>query len=60
MELSELIDSVDILEYISQYADFEEKGGEYWCLSPLKSENTPSFSVRRETNTFYCFSCPNG
>ena len=60
MELSELIDSVDILEYISQYADFEEKGGEYWCLSPLKSENTPSFSVRRETNTFYCFSSGKG
>ena len=60
MELSELIDSVDILEYISQYADFEEKGGEYWCLSPLKSENTASFSVRKETNTFYCFSSGKG
>lgn len=60
MELSELIDSVDILEYISQYADFEEKGGEYWCLSPLKSENTPSFSVRKETNTFYDFSSGKG
>ena len=60
MELSELIDSVDILEYISQYAEFEEKGGEYWCLSPLKEENTPSFSVRKETNTFYCFSSGKG
>ena len=60
MELSELIDSVDILEYISQYADFEEKGGEYWCLSPLKSENTPSFSIRKETNTFYDFSSGKG
>lgn len=60
MELSDLIDSVDILEYISQYAEFEEKGGEYWCLSPLKSENTPSFSVRKETNTFYCFSSGRG
>ena len=60
MELSELIDSVDILEYISQYADSEEKGGEYWCLSPLKEENTPSFSVRKETNTFYDFSSGKG
>ena len=24
-------------------------------LSPFKSEHTPSFSVRRETNSFYCF-----
>lgn len=60
MELSELIDSVDILEYISQFAEFEEKNGEYWCLSLLKDENTPSFSVRRETNTFYDFSSGKG
>ncbi len=56
MEVSELIESIDILEYISQYADFTEKNGEFWCLSPLKNENTPSFSVRRETNSFYDFS----
>lgn len=60
MELSELIDSVDILEYISQFAEFEEKNGEYWCLSLLKDERTPSFSVRRETNTFYDFSSGKG
>lgn len=56
MELSELIESIDILDYISQYTEFTEKNGEYWALSPFKEENTPSFSVRRETNTFYDFS----
>lgn len=56
MELSELIESVDILDYISQFTDFTEKNGEYWALSPLKEENTPSFSVRREENAFYDFS----
>lgn len=56
MELSELIESIDILEYISQFTEFTEKNGEYWALSPLKEENTPSFSVRQETNTFYDFS----
>lgn len=56
MELSELIDAIDIVDYISQFADMEEKGGEYWCLSPLKEENTPSFSVRREEKVFYDFS----
>lgn len=56
MELSELIESTDILDYISQYTEFTEKNGEYWALSPLKEENTPSFSVRKETNTFYDFS----
>jgi len=56
VELSGLIESIDILEYISQYTEFTEKNGEHWALSPLKEENTPSFSVRREENTFYDFS----
>lgn len=56
MELSELIESIDIVDYISQFADMEEKNGEYWCLSPLKEENTPSFSIRREEKVFYDFS----
>jgi len=56
VELSELIESVDILAYISQYTDFTEKNGEYWALSPLKDEQTPSFSVRRDENVFYDFS----
>lgn len=56
MELSELIEAVDILEYISQYTEFTEKNGEYWALSPLKDEKTASFSIRKEENTFYDFS----
>ena len=56
MELSDLIESIDILDYISQYTEFTEKNGEYWALSPFKDEDTPSFSVRKETNSFYDFS----
>lgn len=56
MTLSELADSVDILQYISQYTEFEEKNGEFWALSPLKEEDTPSFSVNTEINRFYDFS----
>lgn len=56
MELSELIESIDILDYVSQYTDFTEKNGEFWALSPLKEENTPSFSIRREEQRFYDFS----
>lgn len=56
IDLYDLVESVDILEYLQLFAEFEERGGEYWALSPLKDEKTPSFSVRRETNTFYDFS----
>ena len=56
MDLTELIESIDIAEYIGQYVDLEEKGGELWGLSPFNQEKTPSFSVRPETGTFYDFS----
>lgn len=60
MDVTELLGEVDILDYISQYCDFEEKHGEYWALSPLKQENTPSFSVDREKQFFYDFSSGAG
>ena len=56
MELEDLIHSIDIVEYISQFVELEEKNGEFWGLSPFKDEKTPSFSVRKETNSFYDFS----
>ena len=30
MDLSELIDAVDIVDYISQFVELTEKGGEFW------------------------------
>lgn len=56
MELEELLKQTDIVDYISQFVELEERGGEFWGISPFKSEKTPSFSVRRETGTFYDFS----
>lgn len=61
MEVSEIVDSVDILEYISQFCDPQEKDdGEYWCLSPLKEEHTPSFSINKDIQRFYDFSSGKG
>lgn len=58
MNLSELINSIDIVAYISQFVDLTEKGGEYWGISPFTHppEKTPSFSVRGEANRWYDFS----
>lgn len=61
MEVSEIIEQVDILEYISQFCELEEKhDGEFWGLSPLKEENTPSFSVNVDKQRFYDFSSGKG
>lgn len=60
MEVDDILEQVDILEYISQYCDFEEKNGEFWTLSPFKEEKTPSFSVNKEKQRFYDFSSGAG
>jgi len=56
VELDDLIRSVDIVEYISQFVDLEEKNNEWWGLSCFKEENTPSFSVREDPPVFYDYS----
>ena len=30
MDLQELIEDIDIVEYISQFVELEEKSGEFW------------------------------
>lgn len=56
MELEELIRSIDIVDYISQYIELTQKGEEWWGLSCFKEEKTPSFSVRKNPPLFYDYS----
>lgn len=56
MELSDLLESVDILEYISQFVELEQRGDEWWGLSCFREEKTPSFSVRTDPPVFYDYS----
>lgn len=60
MDVNEILEQVDILEYIQQFCDLEEKNGEWWGLSPFKEEKTPSFSVNTEKQKFYDFSSGAG
>ena len=60
MELEDLIRSIDIVEYISQFVELEQRNQEWWGLSPFKSEKTPSFSVRPDPPFFYDYSSGYG
>ncbi len=61
VDVTELVEAVDIVEFIAQYCDLEERrDGEFWGLSPLKDEKTPSFSVNRDLQCFYDFSSGKG
>lgn len=55
-ELRDLIESIDIVAYLSQFVDLEQRGEEYWGLSPFKDEKTPSFSVRPKPPCFFDYS----
>lgn len=61
MEIQDILDRVNIVEYISQFCDPELRSdGDYWALSPLSNEKTPSFSINEETGRWYCFSTHKG
>lgn len=57
MTLHELLDGVSILDYVGQYADLQQKGREWWCESPLNSnDRNPSFSIDPVKNVYCDFS----
>ena len=60
MEASEIVAAVDMVEYLSQYMDFEQKGRELWANSCFTTEKTPSFSLDPEKKYFYDFSAGFG
>ena len=56
MEISDILELIDPVDFYSQFTELEQRGEEYWGLSPFKDEKTPSFSVRPSENVFYDFS----
>lgn len=56
MELEDLIQSIDIVDFLSQYVDLEQRNDEFWALSCFKNERTPSFSVRRNPPVWFDYS----
>lgn len=55
-DLDTLINSIDIVDFISNFVDLELEGDEWWGLSCFNEENTPSFSVRNDPPVFYDYS----
>jgi DNA primase len=56
LDINELIHSINIVEFISQYVDLQQRGDEWWGLSCFKDEKTPSFSVREDPPFFFDYS----
>lgn len=58
--ISEVRNSVNIVDVISQYVSLEKKGKDYIGLCPFHQEKTPSFTVNDEKQFFKCFGCGKG
>ena len=50
----------DIVDVISGYLSLKKSGSNYMCCCPFHQEKTPSFSVSRQKQMFYCFGCQKG
>lgn len=50
----------DIVDVISGYVRLQRKGSSYFGLCPFHSEKSPSFSVSRDKQMYYCFGCGAG
>lgn len=55
-----VLDSVDIVELVSEYVDLEKRGKNYFGLCPFHNEDTPSFSVSPEKKIAKCMGCGEG
>jgi len=58
--ISEIQNSVDIVDVISEVVILKKAGRNYFGLCPFHSDKDPSFSVSPEKRIFYCFGCGAG
>jgi len=59
-KIEEIKSRVDIVELASEYLTLRKAGRNYLGLCPFHQEKTPSFTVNREKQIFYCFGCGEG
>lgn len=59
-KITQIRQSVDIVEIISEYVQLKKQGRNYFGLCPFHGENSPSFSVSTDKQIYHCFGCGAG
>ena len=52
-----IVNNIDICDYISNYIELKPKGDEYFGVCPFHNEDTASFSVTPARKMYFCFGC---
>lgn len=56
--IEQVINSTDIVKLVSTYCELRPAGSDrYVALCPFHTEKTPSFTVSKSRQFFYCFGC---
>ena len=55
-----ILDSVDIVDVVSDFVNLKRRGANYIGLCPFHNDRSPSFSVSRSKGVCKCFSCGKG
>lgn len=55
--INELLVRVDIVDLIDSHLPLKKTGANYVARCPFHTEKSPSFSVNRNKQMFYCFGC---
>ncbi len=58
--IDQIINQVDIVEFISRDMELIKKGNNYVGLCPFHEDTKPSYTVNREKKYSKCFACNNG
>ena len=59
-QIEEVRTANDIVDVVSSYVALKKKGSQYMGLCPFHNEKSPSFSVSRDKQMYYCFGCGAG
>ncbi len=58
--VEEVREKNDIVDVIGSYINLQKKGSSYFGLCPFHNEKSPSFSVSKSKQMYYCFGCGEG